>query len=240
MISGPAVLAVFHAVFVDYNGVLVDDELVHLAAFRDVLGPMGLEISESAYWERYLGYDDDGAFRAILRDAGRPAPDELIHSLIEAKRPVYQSRARTGLQTFAGAAGVLRLLHTLGPLAIVSGALRDEIELGLNVLGVRELVGQIVSAEDTRRGKPDPEGYLLALDWARTQRGHDLALDALVLEDSLSGIEAAKDAGLTCLAVAHSYESEELRAAGADEVVAAIGDVTLPVLGELYRRKHAG
>jgi HAD superfamily hydrolase (TIGR01509 family) len=228
---------VFRAALLDYNGVLVDDELVHLAAFQDTVRPLGIRISERDYRERYLGYDDAGAFRAMLQDAGREAPDELVRTLIEAKRPVYLSRADSGLQTFAGAAEVVSVLAAAGPIAVVSGALRDEIELGLRVLGVRDLVGHVVSAEDTRQGKPDPEGYLLGLRWLRGVLGHETS-EVLVIEDSLSGVEAAKLARLTCLAVEHSYSADELRHAGADEVVPSIEQVSLGLLEDLHRRTH--
>lgn len=229
----------FRAALFDYNGVLVDDELVHLAAFRDVLRPLGLELSESDYWERYLGFDDHGAFAAILKDAGRPAPEDMVRNLIEAKRPCYLARAKNELRAFEGAAELVRLMHGAGPVVVVSGALRDEIELGLNVLGVRELVAHIVSAEDTRASKPDPEGYLLGTRWLTEHTGQAGTSGILVVEDSLSGIQAAKLAKLPCLAVAHSYPRQELLEAGADEVVERIADVTAPALEELYRRTHA-
>jgi beta-phosphoglucomutase len=230
---------VFRAVLFDYNGVLVDDEHVHLAAFRDTLLPIGLELRESDYWERYLGFDDYGAFAAILRDAERPAPEDVVRGLIEAKRPLYLARAKNELRAFDGAAELVRLVHRAGPVAVVSGALRDEIELGLRVLGVRDLVSHVVSAEDTRASKPDPEGYLLACEWLAKHTGQPGISGVLVVEDSLSGIEAAKLAKLTCLAVAHSYSREELFAAGADEVVTHVAGVTPAVLQDLYRRTHA-
>ncbi|HYO93121.1 MAG TPA: hypothetical protein VER33_01365, partial [Polyangiaceae bacterium] len=61
----------FPATLFDYNGVLVDDEALHLEAFRDALAPLGIELTSEAYVERYLGFDDRGAFEAILKDAGR-------------------------------------------------------------------------------------------------------------------------------------------------------------------------
>src|SRR4051794_9700373 len=69
---GPAVRlrrrAVVATIF-DFNGVLVDDEHVHLEAFREVLAPRGIAITDDAYATRYLGFDDVGAFRAMLADA---------------------------------------------------------------------------------------------------------------------------------------------------------------------------
>jgi len=229
---------VFRAALVDYNGVLVDDELVHLAAFRDVLGPLGVQITELDYWERYLGFDDVEAFRAMLTDAGAPPSEERVRALVAAKRPLYLARAERDLRPFDGAADVLQKLAKFGPVIIVSGALREEIELGLRVLGVSDAVSHIVSAEDANASKPDPEGYLLGAVWVRKLLGEKAAERALVIEDSLSGIRAAKAAALTCLAVAHSYQPVELERAGADGVVDRIADVSMPLLQELYRKKY--
>jgi HAD superfamily hydrolase (TIGR01509 family) len=228
----------FPATLFDYNGVLVDDESVHLAAFRDTLAPLGVTLTDEAYIERYLGYDDRGAFQALLADNGRPASDAQIEQLIAAKRPLYLARARQKLPTFPGAAEAVRRRAARGPVVIVSGALRDEIALGLEVLGVRELVGHVVSADDTRAGKPDPEGYLLGLEHLTSLLGESAARRALVIEDSLAGIDAARAAGLACAAVAHTYSRAELEARGADLVVDRIDELSEPLLLEAYRRLH--
>jgi beta-phosphoglucomutase len=223
----------FRATLFDYNGVLVDDEAVHLEAFRDVLRPLGLRVSDRDYAERYLGFDDVGAFRAILEDAGRPGSAEQIAELVEAKRPHYLRRAATALACFPGAAEAVRRRARFGPVAIVSGALRDEIELGLERLGARDSVALIVSAEDTRACKPDPEGYALAI-----ARLGVAPAACIVIEDSLAGVQAAKAAGTSAIAVAHSYAPEELERAGADRVVGAIAELEDALFDELYRSLH--
>src|SRR4051794_5727368 len=191
----------FPATLFDYNGVLVNDETVHLAAFQDALAPLGVTLSEADYWEKYLGFDDVGAFDAILRDAGRPADAPFITALVQAKRPLYRSRAEAHLPLFSGASELIRQRASAGPVGIVSGALRDEIELGLAALGVRELITSIIAAEDTRASKPDPHGYLLGIDALSALVPREHAQRALVIEDSLAGIESAKAAGLPCIAV---------------------------------------
>lgn len=228
----------FPATLFDFNGVLVDDESVHLAAFRDTLAPLGITITDEAYVERYLGFDDRGAFQALLADNGRSASDAEVERLIEAKRPLYFARARRELPTFAGAAEAIRRRAAQGPVVIVSGALRDEIALGLEVLGVSELVSEIVSAEDTRAGKPDPEGYLLGLEHLTRRIGEAAARRAIVIEDSLAGIDAARAAGLACAAVAHTYARDELLARGAELVVDRIDELSEARLAEAYRRLH--
>ena len=215
------------ATLFDFNGVLVDDESVHLAAFREVLAPLGVTFDDATYSERYLGFDDAGAFRAMLADAGRTVTESLVTELIEAKMPVYMARIAGSLVIFAGAAEIVRRRAERGIVGIVSGALRSEIEHCLGVMGVRELVAFIVSAEDTAACKPHPEGYLLGLaELAR--RGAPRT--AVVIEDSIAGVEAARSAGLRCAAVTHSYPAERLRAAGADVVAATLAELTDAVL----------
>lgn len=225
----------FSATLFDFNGVLVDDELVHLAAFRDAVAPLGITISDRDYFEEYLGFDDKGAFRALLAKHGLEVTDARVAELVRTKEPLYLERARASLQTFQGASELVRRRAAAGPVAVVSGALRPEIELGLEVLGVRALVGHIVSSEDTPVSKPDPEGYRMGIAWLRTAGAKEPGR-ALVIEDSVDGIAAAKAAGLPCVAVTHSYEAPRLVSAGADLVVGRLGELDESALGKLYTR----
>lgn len=227
----------FPATLFDFNGVLVDDELVHLEAFRDTVRPLGIEIGREEYFEKYLGFDDVGAFEALLDAAGIEPTPELVARLVEEKRPHYRSRAQVDLRTFPGAAELVRQRSTVGQVLVVSGALADEIEFGLSFLGVRGLVRGIISAEDTQKSKPDPEGYLLAIQALRPQLG-PFAERALVIEDSLDGIRAAKAAHLTCIAVGHSYERGRLYEVGADWAVDHIADIDQAGIVALYQRLY--
>jgi beta-phosphoglucomutase len=225
---------VFAATFFDFNGVLVDDEHVHLEAFRDAVRHLGIEISDQEYWDELLGFDDAGAFECLLKGANLDASRAAVHALIEAKRPLYMKRARDSLKTFEGAASLVHSRAQAGPVAVVSGALRDEIEFGLEKMGVRKWVEKIISAEDTSLSKPDPEGYLLAIQWLKNKGGD--AKGALVIEDSIDGIWAAKSAGLVTIAVAHSYELAVLQETEADLVLPTISEINEQKLTELYAR----
>jgi beta-phosphoglucomutase len=229
---------VFPATFFDFNGVLVNDETVHFETFREVLAGIGVALSEHDYLQRYLGFDDAGAYRAILEDAGRTVSAAQIGELIEAKRPLYMARARASLPTFAGAAELVTRRAAAGPALVVSGALRDEIELGLQVLGVSSAIQTIISAEDTRECKPDPEGYLLGIRWLEERGQGEVAVRGLVIEDSLAGVQAAKAARLPCVGVAHTYSEQELLGAGADGAVATLSGLDEPFLAALYRKLY--
>lgn len=228
----------FPATFFDFNGVLVNDEVVHFETFREVVAGLGVSLSEHDYLHKYLGFDDAGAFRAILEDAGQTVSAEQLAQLIEAKRPLYMTRARAHLPTFAGAAELVQRRAAAGPALVVSGALRDEVELGLEVLGVRSSILAIVSAEDTKVCKPDPEGYLLGIRYLAERGQEAAARRAIVIEDSLAGVEAAKAANLPCVGVTHTYSEQELKGSGADAVVTSLHGIDDALLASLYRRLY--
>ena len=212
------------ATLFDFNGVLVDDEHVHLAAFRDVVEPLGMKLTEEAYVERYMGFDDRGAFTAMLADAGHTVSADRVRSLVRAKKPAYMARIKDGLKVFPGAVELVRHRATLGVVGIVSGALEHEIRYCLERMGVAEQIAFIIPADATKESKPDPEGYLLGREALRARGSMDGI--AVAIEDSLAGVAAAKAAGLRCIAVAHAYDAAALRGAGADAVAATIADVT--------------
>ncbi len=123
-------------------------------------------------------------------------------------------------------------------MGVVSGALRDEIELGLDRLGVRECVAFVVSAEDVPQSKPEPDGYLRGLAELERLTPNVVPARVLAIEDSPAGVQAAKRAGLACLALTHSAARPALEEAGADHVSDEIGEVDASVLEKLYRKLH--
>jgi HAD superfamily hydrolase (TIGR01509 family) len=218
--------SMIRAVIFDFNGVLVDDEPVHFALFREVLAEEGIALSLERYMEEYLGYDDRGCFEAALEAAGQPAGRARVDELIARKAWRYRSRAELGLKIFPGAADALKSTAVRWRVAICSGALRPEIEFALDRLKARGAVSAIVSAEDTSRCKPDPEGYLLTLRALRALSNAGLgelqAAECLVVEDSRAGIQSARAAGMSCVAVAHTYKPEELAQAEPDAILESL------------------
>jgi len=215
------------ATLFDFDGVLVDSEPVHLAAFNDVLAPRGLAIDPREYVERYLSLDDAGVFRAVLSHAGGTLREEEVRALVAAKSPRFLARFTEEFRVFPGAEALVARRAARGPVAIVSGALEREIVFAIEKMGFKGEVSLIVSAESTATSKPDPEPYRFAVEELR-RRGHRGV--AVALEDSLGGVAAAKGAGLRCVAVAHSCAATGLRAAGADSVVNDLAAVTDEVL----------
>jgi HAD superfamily hydrolase (TIGR01509 family) len=228
------------AVILDFNGVLLDDESLHFAMFREVLAGEGVLITPEAYHGKYLGLDDRGCFEAALTDAGQSARPARLDELIARKAVRYAEEAARGLTFFPGAAECLAALAERWPLAINSGALRREIEFALTLIDRRDHVAVIVSAEETARCKPHPEGYSLALAGLRSFEeslgtpSHLTARQCLVIEDSLAGIESAKGAGMWAVGVPNTYSRDDLRAAGADEVVDGLTEFTPDWIGARF------
>lgn len=210
----------------DFNGVLVDDELVHFAAMRDVVARRGVTIDEKMYVARYFAFDDVGAFREMLRDGGVAHDDATVAECVAEKLPMYMRVVEQELKMFEGGFELLAACAERGPVAIVSGALRVEIEFALKKANAK--VTTIVAAEDVEACKPDPAGYLEAL-----RRLGVTSADAIVIEDSIGGIEAARAAGCRVVGVAHSYPAEKL--AAADLVVPHIRALSVDRLDDLRR-----
>jgi beta-phosphoglucomutase-like phosphatase (HAD superfamily) len=215
------------ATLFDFDGVLVDSEPVHLAAFNDVLSPRGLAIAERDYVQRFLSLDDANVFRAVIARRGQTLSEEDVRSLVAAKTARFMDRFGAAFRIFPGAEELVTRRATLGVVGIVSGALEHEIVFALEKMGIRSKVSFIVSAESCDASKPDPAPFLAAL---KELAGRGAGANAVVVEDSIGGVQAAKRAGLRCVAVAHSYPKEELLRAGADVAVADLASLTDAVL----------
>ena len=215
------------AIIFDFDGVIADTEPLHFAALRQVLAGIDISLTEQEYYTDYLGFDDRGCFLAALQSHQRQALPTLLGELMDRKAQAYLSAVREHLAIFPG---VRELVHDAAaryPLAIASGALRNEIELILEEAGLRKAFLHITSAEDVTRGKPAPEPFLHAMA-ALKREPSQLALppdDCLVIEDALPGIRAARAAGMKILAVANTHTVQDL--GEADAITHSLADTRL-------------
>jgi beta-phosphoglucomutase len=221
------------ALILDFDGVVVDSEPVHLACYQRVLETLGLRLTRQDYYAKYLGYDDHDCLLIAARDAGLVLGEQEIARLTAAKSALVQRAFAESVRPMPGAVELIRSAAASGvPLAICSGALRHEIELALRTVGVLDCFRAMVAAEDVARGKPDPEGYLTARRQLDAVTGRRLAPDrCIVVEDAPAGIRAAKAAGMKVLAVTTSYGAEQL--AEADRIVESLAAVTPCRLDEM-------
>jgi len=216
------------AVIFDFDGVIVDTEPVHWRAFREVLDPLGFDLSWEEYTGRYMGFDDRDAFREAFRLHGQELSPGRLAGLIAAKSRAFHAILREGFRALPGADPLIRSIHSRGiPLAISSGALRSDIDPILDRLGLADCFSRVVTAEEVERSKPDPASYRLAWSALKDRHSDRLSLPerTLAVEDTPAGIGSARGAGLSVLAVSGSHPREELE--GADIVVDSLAEVRL-------------
>jgi beta-phosphoglucomutase len=214
------------AVLFDFDGILVDSEPMHYRAFTEVLDPLGMGFPWKEYVGTYMGFDDRDAFREAFRAKGVALDDAILADLVAAKSRAFQEGIRNGVTSYPGAVPLIASLHASGrPLALCSGALRSDIDPILERLGIAGRFDVIVSADDVRRSKPDPESYTLAFARLSERRAPLLTRPerSVAVEDTPAGIRSAKGAGLRVLAVTNSYGAGEL--ADADWIVDSLESV---------------
>lgn len=206
----------------DFNGVIVDDEILHYRAFALALAPRGVNLSRDEYWKKYLAHDDKGALEAMATDYPSELAGHSLQALHREKIAHYKELAGAKPPVFPGAIEAIKR-HARYPMVIVSGARREEIETSLEAAGISHLFRGIVASEDVRESKPDPEPYLRGIEMLGLAAG-----EVVAVEDSVGGIESAKAAGLYIVAVEHTYSAAELQKA--DKIVRAVAEINFPGL----------
>jgi beta-phosphoglucomutase len=222
------------AVVFDFDGVIANSEPLHFRALHDVLVPAGVTLSERDYYTRYLGFDDVAALRAIGADSGAFGPDR-VDALASKKAVRFEELEAEGATLFPGAAEAVRRIAAAVPIAIASGARREEILRALDAAGLFDLFAAVVAAEDVPHSKPDPAPYLLAVSLLGAATGGDRLRpsECVAIEDSHWGLESARAAGLRTVALSHTYKPSELGAA--DLVVESLDALDVDTLSRCFR-----
>lgn len=215
------------AVIFDFDGVIVDTEPIHYKVFQEILNPLGLGYSWEEYTTTYMGYDDRDAFKAAFETQRRTLDEATLHNLINKKAQIFEHVVTQGVTPYTGVIQLVRELneHKI-PLAICSGALRSDIIPILEQFSIRDLFSHIVTADDVPQSKPHPASYIQA---KRLVLQSFPALEQkqnciYVIEDTPAGIQSAKGAGLTVIAVTNSYTIDKL--ASADYCITSLSELT--------------
>jgi beta-phosphoglucomutase len=221
------------AVIFDFDGVITDSEILHFRAFNAVLSKHGFELTKREYYGDYLGLSDVDCFRTLIAEGRLHIEESQIQELVQQKTKVFEQLARSEGRIIEGVREFLQMLsQNRVPTAICSGALRAEIELILDGARLRSYFDVVVSAEEVKRGKPDPQGFVLALKKLNKQRVQPVAPErCVVIEDSHWGLKAARAAHMRTIAVTNTYEADQLKEA--DKVVARLSNLTMQDLIQL-------
>jgi len=226
------------AIFFDFNGVIIDDERLQLAAYQDVLREHSIELTEADYFGA-LGMDDKTFVQAAFARADKTLTDEVLGNVLAAKGTLHRKLIEDELPLFPGVVTFLKTASRSFQLGLVSMASRNEIGYVLERANLQSLFKVVVSAEDVTVCKPAPDCYRIALEKLNDQsRGERQLLlmpgDCLVVEDSPPGIESGKQAGMRTLGVTNTVAEAALRAAGANVVTASLADWNVDAVHHVF------
>jgi beta-phosphoglucomutase len=221
------------AVIFDFDGVITDSEILHLRAFNEVLAQYNIEITEEVYYKEYLGFTDRDCFESVAAKNKLGLDSEKIENLIKQKNKIFDELARNEATIFEGVPEFLQMLKDNEiRRAICSGALLVDIApiLGKSQLG--PFFEVIVSAEQIEKGKPDPEGFLLALEKLNEGNQDSIAAnECVVIEDSHWGLEAGNAAGMHTVGITNTYNPGQLSMA--EKIVSGLNELTIENLQQL-------
>lgn len=182
------------AVLFDVDGTLVDNHEAHEAAWMVWGERHHQRIEHEFYREHLYARSNDRILRTLL---GEQLSATEIEGWAAEKEAIYRELYRPKMTEMPGLGRLLKELAAAGVrCGAASNAERINVDFVVDGLGVRDHFGVVLAREDVAHGKPDPELFLLA-----AQRLGFAPAACLVFEDSATGFEAARRAGMACVAI---------------------------------------
>ncbi|MBQ7836729.1 MAG: HAD-IA family hydrolase [Clostridia bacterium] len=197
-------------VIFDMDGVLVNSEGAFRRACSEALLQWGVNARYDEF-QPFTGMGDAKYIGGVSEQYGVPYVEEMT----DVSYKLYAEYAPTQLKVFDWSKKILMKLHSEGvKIAIASSAGAYKVDINISCIGVdKSIFSAIVTGSDVEKKKPAPDIFLAAAKMA----GEDPE-NCLVIEDAISGIQAAKAAGMRVATVTSSFTAEELSNAGSDHV----------------------
>jgi len=226
------------AIFFDFNGVIIDDELIQMKAYQEVLAEYGIQVTPEAYMSA-LGMDDLTFVRAMFERSQKSMTDDMMAPIQAKKTELHRNMMRDGLPLFPGVVTFLKSASRQFALGLVSMASKQEVGYVFERAKLYPLFTAVVTAEDVNVCKPAPDCYHCGLDKLNEIRREQRLLpllpsECLAIEDSPPGIQSARQAGMRTLGITNTVSEEELRAVNADVVTASLADWTVDAVKLVY------
>jgi beta-phosphoglucomutase len=215
------------AVIWDVDGTLVDTAELHFQAWVEVARRLKKPFNRADFAATFGRRNPEILYQLF----GNDLSTQEVADLGFLKEDLYRTAARNGVELLPGVRPLLEGLHAEGFLqAIGSSAPRQNLDLILELTGTRPFFEAIVSSEDTQRGKPDPQVFQVA-----AERLGVSPTRCLVMEDAVAGVQAAKAAGMKCIAVRFvgHHSADKLDAAGADKVVETLELISVQTVRQI-------
>lgn len=186
----------------DMDGVLVDNMKAHADAWLELFRDRGIEIDTNAFIRKTAGIKAEEVVRLFL---GPDISDNEIRKISDQRDFLYRVMYRQHLRPLRGLIEFLDAAEKEEiPMGVATGSPPENIEFVLGGLGLKRYFKRVVGAAEVRRGKPDPEIYLKVA----AELGHTPER-CLVFEDAMSGLEAARRAGMKAIALTTSHSAGE-------------------------------
>jgi HAD superfamily hydrolase (TIGR01509 family) len=203
------------AVLFNFNGVIIKDGLIHIQLIDEILIQENLQPQRVKEREDFLGISHRAYLQNLLKNRGRVVTEAYMAQLLTRKAQAYvlELEKLEKLPLYSGIEDVIFQIRSRHlKMALVSDALSLEIEMVLTSAKLAEYFPVIVSGDDISSDKPNPEGYLLAVE-RLNQIYPELNLEpdeCLVIENTPAGIQAAKRAQMQVVGVANTYPFQML------------------------------
>jgi len=200
---------VLKAVLFNFNGVIIKDESIHRESIDQILLTENLSLQGKEFSQVSVNSSDKSCLKELLKLRGRSVTDEYLDKLMAEKAIVYRQKlAQLEIPLYPDVVQFIeQMFNNSYKLAVVTGAIGSEVELGLKQGKIGLYFDTIVSGDDLSQNKPDPQGYLLAID-NLNKLYPDLNLlpsECLAIEDTFAGLQASKSARIQAVAIAHTY-----------------------------------
>lgn len=201
----------------DMDGVLVDSEPAMAHASVVGMAKYGIYAKEEDFYP-YFGTDEKTYFGSVFEMHGGKYTPEIAECIYD----IYCETAPSIISIFPGVSETFKKLHDMGyKLAIASSSIKRKLDVNINSTGIdKDILDAVICGSDVVNRKPDPEIFLKAAD----KLGLSPA-NCLVAEDAISGVTAAKAAGMYCFGVTTTFPDEKLKEIGADITGTGIEDI---------------
>jgi beta-phosphoglucomutase family hydrolase len=193
------------AVIWDMDGIIADTALFHFLAWQKAAQDRGISFTEDDFRDTFGKRNPE----IIAEKFGKDIPPQEVDGIAQRKEELFRRIAAQSIKPFPGVLNLMLSLRSAGwKMALVSSTPAENIKLILRSLEINSLFDTIVSDKDVLRGKPDPEGFLLA-----AERLGVTPSNCVVIEDAIAGVKAAKNAGMKCIAVTNTHPADRLKEA---------------------------
>jgi len=195
------------AIIFDMNGVIIDDEPLHEIAFKEIFRDHGILVTTEDYRTYCMGQSDKDGIQALIKKLNLDLPWKTLYAK---KQEKYLELAEADLTLVPGLIDALKRLQKNYQLCVGSSIRRSDIEYILNRFKIRQFFKSWVGRDEVERGKPNPDIYLEAAKRLGVQPD-----ECVAIEDSLAGIESAKNARMICIGITTTHTANEMPEADA-------------------------